>query len=153
MNITVMLGEEKYISDCIQALMESDLGAEFFPNEIKASEVIYEALKKKMLYVAIDNNNNCYGFMYAVPKGAFQTYPYLHLLAVKDAYRGQGIGKIMLNYFENNVQENASKVFLLVDDFNIRAKNLYEKIGYKQVGIIPDLFKKDNSSYLMMKQM
>jgi ribosomal protein S18 acetylase RimI-like enzyme len=42
-------------------------------------------------------------------------------------------------------------VFLVVADFNPEAKRLYESLGYRQVGVIPGLYKEGVSEQLMMK--
>ena len=47
----------------------------------------------------------------------------------------------------------SSKVFFVDDDFNPKAKSLYEKVGYKQVGVLPNLYKSGIDGYLMMKEL
>lgn len=44
-----------------------------------------------------------------------------------------------------------AKYFLTVDDFNPRARKLYENLGYKCVGELPDFYKQGINCYLMMK--
>ena len=44
-----------------------------------------------------------------------------------------------------------AKYFLTVDDFNPRARKLYENLGYKCVGELPDFYKQRINCYLMMK--
>jgi ribosomal protein S18 acetylase RimI-like enzyme len=46
---------------------------------------------------------------------------------------------------------DSSKVFLVVADFNPEAKRLYERMGYRQVGAIPGLYRDGVTEYLMMK--
>jgi ribosomal protein S18 acetylase RimI-like enzyme len=58
-----------------------------------------------------------------------------------------------MEYFEKVVSEGCSKVFLVVADFNPRAKQLYQRIGYKEVGKIPNLYKNGITEYLMMKEL
>ena len=79
-------------------------------------------------------------------------FPYLSILAVKRKHRGRGIGKKLLDKFEDIGFENSDIIFLLVSDFNKKAKALYKEIGYKKVGSIPDLFKKGVTESLLMKQ-
>ena len=55
-------------------------------------------------------------------------------------------------YFEKNSSHYPStKCFLTVDDFNVRAKKLYEDLGYQCVGTLPDFYKAGITSYIMMK--
>jgi ribosomal protein S18 acetylase RimI-like enzyme len=42
-------------------------------------------------------------------------------------------------------------VFLVVADFNPEAKRLYERVGYIEVGAIPNLYREGMTEYLMMK--
>ncbi len=92
------------------------------------------------------------GFIWFTLAGAFHSYPYLHIIAVKEEFRGLGIGRKLLAYFEESVFTDASKVFLVVADFNPEAKRLYERLGYRQVGEIPGLYKAGVTEYLMMKE-
>ena len=57
----------------------------------------------------------------------------------------------MLTKFEDMGFNQADKVFLLVSDFNQKARQLYKKLGYKKVGKIPDLFKKGVSENVLVK--
>ena len=85
--------------------------------------------------------------------GVFGSYPYLHIVAVKEGYRGCGIGKQLIKYFEDNASDASSaKYFLTVDDFNPGAKKLYENLGYMCVGELTDFYKNGINCYLMMKR-
>ena len=79
----------------------------------------------------------CVGFTYIIPKSAFHSFPYLHIIAVKEEYRNKGIGKALLDYSEKIAYEMADKFFLVVADYNPDAKRFYERNGYQQVGEIP----------------
>jgi len=56
-----------------------------------------------------------------------------------------------MSFLEETVLNSESKIFLVVADFNPKARKLYEQIGYKEVGQIPDLYKEGVTEYLMMK--
>lgn len=72
---------------------------------------------------------------------------------MKEEYRSLGIGKQLMKYFEENASEYSSmKLFLTVDDFNPRAKKLYENLGYHCVGELLDFYKKGINCFLMMKR-
>lgn len=87
-----------------------------------------------------------------IASGAFHSFPYLHIIAVREEFRGLGIGKKLLSFFEEMVFPHTSKVFLVVADFNPDAKRLYESLGYQQVGVLPNLYKEGVTEYLMMKE-
>lgn len=148
MDIKIIKGNYEHIKDCEEAITKSLLGRYYFEKEGSAHRAIQEALEHGTLYVAMEQDV-CTGFMYYVEDGAFHSYPYLHLIAVKEEYRGKGIGKQLIEYFEKIAGRD--KCFLVVADFNPEAKHFYERMGYRQVGEIPDLYRKGIAERLMMK--
>ncbi len=58
----------------------------------------------------------------------------LQRIAVKEAYRGQGIGKALLEYYLSGMHGKCKKGFLEVRESNISARALYEKKGYILIG-------------------
>lgn len=152
MNITIIKASVNYIEDCKVALVNSELGRQYFPVEANAIFALREGIEKEEVYIALNNKANCMGFIWFIQKGAFHSFPYLHIIAVKDEYRGLGIGKRLIEFFEDSGFENNAKVFLVVADFNPKAKKLYMSLGYKEVGSIPDLYKRGVTEYLMMKE-
>ena len=141
-----------HLEDCTEALLESKLGQEYFGSQEKARAALTEGITKEELFVAVDDEGKCLGFLWFILQGAFHGFPYLHIIAVKEAFRGLGIGTRMLEFFEQAVFTDYSKVFLVVADFNPEAKRLYERVGYRQVGAIPGLYKAGVTEYLMMKE-
>lgn len=56
---------------------------------------------------------------------------YIDTVCVNPAFRGHGIGTILLNYAETLCKEKGySKLSLSVEKEKVRARNLYEKIGF-----------------------
>lgn len=152
MEIKIIKAESRYQEDCIFALQHSELGRVYFPDEEKARRAIEEGFSKGEFYLAV-NREECLGFLWYIPNGAFHSFPYLHIIAVKEQYRGCGIGKRLLSFFETTISQTAGKAFLVVADFNPRAKQLYESIGYREIGVIPDLYKPGVNECLMMKEL
>jgi len=152
MDINIIKGNMTYINDCELALIKSELGKTYFYKIGSARKALEEGFSKEEIYVAIDKNKNCVGFVWFSLSGIFYSFPYLHIIAVKEENRNQGIGKELIKYFENICFEDDDKVFLVVADFNMDAKRLYEKIGYTEVGSIPGLFKAGITEHIMMKK-
>lgn len=146
--ITFVKGNEKHLKDCRDALCQSTLGEKYFSSPGSAENAILEGIRQGNLYVA-----PCIGFAYIIPKGAFHSFPYLHIIAIKEEYRGQGIGKALLDYSERIASEMADRLFLVVADYNPEAKRFYERNGYQQVGVIPDLYRPGITEYLMAKKL
>ena len=87
------------------------------------------------------------------PGERFTVSPYLHIIAIKEEYRGKGIGKALLDYSEKIACEMADRLFLVVADFNPDAKRFYERNGYQQVGKIPNLYRPGVTEYVMAKDL
>ena len=96
-------------------------------------------------------NQNCKDFIWFILDGVFHSFPYLHIIAVKKENRKLGVGKKLLEFFEDICFKDHGKLFLVVADFNPDAKMIYERIGYIEVGIIPGLYRDGITEYLMMK--
>lgn len=150
MDIIIEKGALQYLDDCEEALLNSELGRKYFTEEGSGRKAISEGLEQGNLYIALFKNE-CAGFFYFIPRGCFHSFPYLHLISVKEEYRSKGIGKKLIDFFENVVCIDASKIFLVVADFNPEAKRFYERNGYQQVGELSNLYRKGITEYLMMK--
>lgn len=151
MNIRIELAKESQIDNLVQCLHFSDLERVYFNDVGKTKNMLLKGIEKQEIYIAI-YNDKCLGFLWYMPRGAFGNYPYLHLIAVKQEYRSNGIGSKLLNFFEENASTyTITKDFLTVDDFNPRAKKLYESLGYRRIATLQDFYQKGIDSYLMMK--
>ena len=151
MKMKIVKGNYDYLKDCEEALVNSELGKKYFSKLGSARKALEEGFEKEEIYIAIDNNNNCRGFIWLILNGVFHSFPYLHIIAVKEESRNLGIGKMLLQFFEDTCFKDFSKLFLVVADFNPDAKRLYEKSGYIEVGSIPCLYREGITEYLMMK--
>ncbi len=78
---------------------------------------------------------------------------------VKKEYRGKGLGLYLGKYSIDIAKELGYKsiIFNLVFSENIAAIKLWEKLGFKIIGTIPDAVKKDDKNfqdaYIMYKQL
>lgn len=150
MDIGVIKGETIHLDDCYEALINSEIGDTYFKS-FDPKKMLLAGLKNKEIDVAIDKNGNCLGFIWYERYGAFGIHTYLHIIAVKESYRGKGIGRNLIDQFEKATFKKDSMIFLMVADFNEKAKKLYESIGYEEVGEIPGFYRKDVNEHLMMK--
>lgn len=148
---TIVKGNIRYLSDCEEALVNSELGRRYFSQTGSAKSSLEKGFAEDEIYVALDDSSNCMGFVWIIINGAFHSFPYIHIIAVKSEYRGQGIGKTLLQHVEDVYYSNNPKLFLVVADFNPEAKRLYESLGYTTIGEIPDLYRKGITECLMMK--
>lgn len=151
MVIKIQFARKEQARDCLLCIKHSELWDIYFKSNTSAENNIKEMITKKQIYVALNKNDKCIGFMGVINNGCFREFSYLSLIAVKKRYRRKGIGKELINKFEEIGFKKADKVFLLVSNFNKKAQLLYKKSGYKKVGKIPDLFKIGVSEHLLVK--
>jgi ribosomal protein S18 acetylase RimI-like enzyme len=59
-------------------------------------------------------------------------------IAIKEGFREVGIGQEMMKEIETHAERmGVEKIFLEVFDINDRARYVYEKRGYQEIGRIP----------------
>ena len=151
MEIKIQFARKEQVRDCLLCIKHSELWDTYFKSNTSAENNIKEMITKKQIYVALNKNDKCIGFMGVINNGCFRKFSYLSLIAVKKRYRRKGIGKELINKFEEIGFKKADRAFLLVSDFNKKAQLLYKKLDYKKVGKIPDLFKIGVSEHLLVK--
>jgi ribosomal protein S18 acetylase RimI-like enzyme len=151
MQIKIELAKKGQARDCLSCIKQSELWEAYFQSNAAAVDDIEKMISKKQIYVALNQNNKCIGFMGIIHNGCFRKFSYLSIIAVEYSYRRKGVGKELLKKFEETGFKQADRVFLLVSDFNKKAKSLYRKLGYSKVGKIPDLFKKGVSEHILVK--
>lgn len=83
--------------------------------------------------------------------GAFDMYPYLHLIMVHEDYRSKGYGSVLMKYYEDEFYQNSRKLFLLVGNFNTEAIKLYERLGYIICGEIEGFYIPGENEIIMVK--
>lgn len=152
MELKIVPGTSKYLNDCKEAYRNSELGEAYSPSDDALSFRLLEGIAKKELYVAINDGDRFMGYIWIAQRGAFYDFPYCAGLAVRKEYRGRGVGTALLRHYEKVGFEYSARIFILVSDFNLRARKLYERLGYKQVGMIPDLLKEGIAEYILMKK-
>ena len=75
----------------------------------------------------------------AVVREKFLLGDYLELLGVAGWARKQGVGSRLLTHVEQLVFSRTQNLFACVSDFNAAARAFYNKMGYQEIGPIPNL--------------
>jgi len=151
LELRILPGTVEHLSDCIEALRNSELGEVYYHPEDELRVGFTEGFSKGEIFVALDEGNNCLGYIWIALSGAFYGFPYCRNIAIKKNWRGRGIGSALLRYYEKVGFENSNRLFILVSDFNHDAPKLYERLGYEHVGVIPNLFKMGVSENILVK--
>jgi ribosomal protein S18 acetylase RimI-like enzyme len=151
--ISIIEGDLKYIEDLKECISKSILEQFYFSDKDKTESFFKEGIEKKEIFVAVNEQKDCLGFIRIDWNFAYSEYPLLRTIAVKPLYRGKGIGTKLLEHFECLSFKKVEKVFLFVSQLNSKARKLYERKGYFMVGAIPGLYSKDGIvEVLLMKQ-
>ena len=99
-------------------------------------------------YVA-DNAGRIEGFLILNMRGAFVGY--IQTICVDAAARGSGLGTQLMEFAEKRIFAEFPNAFLCVSDFNPRARQLYERLGYEFVGELKDYLILGASEFIMRK--
>jgi [ribosomal protein S18]-alanine N-acetyltransferase len=89
------------------------------------------------------------GLVIVVMKGTFTGY--INILAVRDDWRGQGIGTRLLLYAQERIFRDSPNAFILVSSFNPRARALYQRLGFEVIGELKDFIVRGHSEWLLRK--
>lgn len=98
-------------------------------------------------------NENITGFIWWMPRGAFFHSGYIRLIGVAPSAQGHGTGRALIEAAEASVIEASRDMFLLVSDFNANAQAFYRRLGYVQVGALPEYVLPGISELLMRKRL
>lgn len=111
---------------------------------------LLNSLKSPLLstFVAM-HDNKIIAFASIQMEGALS--PYLSKIAVAENWRNKKIGTKLLKYVEEIVFNNNKNLFLCVSSFNVRAFQLYKKLGYEKIGEIQNYLVQGYSEILMRK--
>lgn len=150
MNVTIRRAKIEDLNGCVSAIENSELATVYFQTEESRVNAVKEAIDSGNTYAAF-YGNECVGFVYYIEQGAFHAFHYIHLISVKENYRGKGIGKELLEYVEKILFETRDKIFLVVGDYNPGGRVFYEKSGYVFIGTIPNLYRNGVNEDIMMK--
>ena len=91
------------------------------------------------------------GFLVVTMQGAFVGY--VQLLGVAAKFRGQGVGRALIEFAERRVFRETPNVFICVSDFNAQARGFYAKLGYQTVGELKDFVVAGHAEILLRKTM
>ena len=89
------------------------------------------------------------GFLVLNLKGALAGY--IQIVCVAPGFRNRGLGSRLVAFGEDRILRRSPNVFLCVSSFNAGARRLYERLGYRRVGELPDFLVPGHSETLMRK--
>ena len=106
------------------------------------------------VYVALDGPSreaepSVAGFTILIMQGAFVGY--IQSVAVRDGWRGRGLGTALIAFAERRIFRETPNVFICASSFNPDAQRLYERLGYRVVGELTDYIVRGHSEILLRK--
>jgi ribosomal-protein-alanine N-acetyltransferase len=102
----------------------------------------------KEIYIA-EYQKEIAGFVIIQTCGTFSGY--IQTICVSETFRGNGLGRILLQYCEERILKFSPNVFICVSSFNKRAAKLYYDFGFKLVGELDNFVKEGFSELLLRK--
>jgi len=123
-----------------------------FPQEEQLDEATGEQFFSSQSYcgVAADENGNVFGLYILHPNNIGRCGHICNAsYAVSSSCRGQHIGEKLVRDCIQKAKECGFLIlqFNAVVETNIHARHLYERIGFKQLGVIPNGFRMKDGSY------
>ena len=101
----------------------------------KKPELLEQWLTEYMpnAYIAVDRNGNSVGWISISASDAhIDGLPNITLLGVKDSARGRGIGQMLISFYVDVMtQLGCEECAVVVNDWNPRARKLYDSFGFK----------------------
>ena len=101
----------------------------------KKPELLEQWLTEYMpnAYIAVDRNGNSVGWISISASDAhIDGLPNITLLGVKDSARGRGIGQMLISFYVDVMtQRGCEECAVVVNDWNPRARKLYDSLGFK----------------------
>jgi [ribosomal protein S18]-alanine N-acetyltransferase len=89
------------------------------------------------------------GFVILLMTGALVGY--VQTVCVAPEHRGRGLGSRLIAFAEERIFRESPNVFLSVSSFNPRARDLYLRLGYREVGELADLIVPGHAEILLRK--
>jgi len=119
-------------------IASSPLWQRYNVTESSAAKRLSDGLAKGATIVVAESDGVPVGFCWYVERGAFNRSGYIMLIGVQPDAKGRGIGRALMEHAESILFSSSPDVFLLVSDVNRDAQQFYARLGYQQVGAIPD---------------
>jgi len=151
MNVTIEKATSDHLNEYYPVFDDSALYDHYFVGTNKLHEWLDRPTALGHVYAALTSHREPVGIMHMQMDGMCGL-PYLALLGVKKMYRGMGIGRKFLAMFIGVAEEyGAPNMFIMTSTFNVRAKQLYESVGFRKVGILPSFSVKGVDEILFIR--
>ena len=108
--------------------------------------LLHRCIRDQQVYVLLDGTAIVGVLRYSL---FWQSIPFLDLLYLDEGYRGNGLGKQMMDCWEKEMRAAGFSHVLLSTQEDETAKYFYEKLGYRRIGaFLPPQQDADELMYL-----
>jgi ribosomal protein S18 acetylase RimI-like enzyme len=76
---------------------------------------------------------------------------YIQAVCVKETARGKGVGKKLIKFAEDRIFSVSPNCFLCYSDFNESVREIYDHLGYEEVGVLKEYMIPGHDEILMRK--
>jgi ribosomal-protein-alanine N-acetyltransferase len=135
------------VADCRRLVLGSEPWTTLGYGESEAQAIARGSRTDDLLVARVDDR--VIGFALSTPGVLLGDY--LKLLVVEAESRATGIGRDLMAALERRAFARAPNVYLCVSDFNAPARAFYRRLGYHEVGALPDLIVSGRAEILMRK--
>lgn len=110
------------------------------------AKLLSDVEKDRRIAIAAEVDGRFIGLVEVTPERGSSAHVGILGIAIKEGYRDVGIVTEMIREAETQAKRLGIEIITLdVFASNLRARHLYEKLGYKAVGCIPRFFKRDGA--------
>jgi len=99
---------------------------------------------------AVDHDGKVLGFLASMAHG-IGLEPMIEYLCIAEEFRNRCIGTRLIEFFESELFPEADNLYLFVSDINPNAIRLYTRMGYLQVGAMPNFNLESQTEFLHRK--
>jgi [ribosomal protein S18]-alanine N-acetyltransferase len=140
------LGSREEAEACARMMAGTEPWITLQRDEAACLRVVQDETRER--YVACDGERLA-GILILNLKGAFVGY--VQTVCAAPEYRGKGVGTALVAFAEERIFRDHRNVFICVSDFNLGARRLYERLGYRLVGELVDYVVAGHSELLLRK--
>ena len=161
--MAIVKAKKTDLNQCVDILFIPGLGKLYYPQrellcaELESGISAGEVFVEKSSEGGVNPTTDICGVIWYQREGLFHSFPYLHMIAVRDEYRHQGVGSALMDFYEQDSLRAGkvkirAKTFLLVNDQNASAQRFYQERGYVEMGRFGNLFRMGVTEILLMKK-
>lgn len=154
--ISIQKAEAGKIEEYRRIFLNSALYDHYFrPDPSYLDDTLRAAIEAGQGYVATDRNGEALGWATIMTShDTVDGLPELFLLGVRDTARGRGIGQLLIEFYEGVIKGlGYPEAAIVVNDWNPRARKLYDSMGYKLRKSIEDPYIGGFTDHILVKKL